>query len=171
MLSRRGCSSAGQERGAFNPGVEGSNPSAPTVFSGVPLGNVQRMDADHARTRLAEERDRLNGLRDELGVGGISRDGGEQESLAELSSYDQHQADVGTETFEREKDFSILEQIEAELADVERALERLDEGTYGTCEACGKQIGEERLEAMPASRFCLDDQSSAEQEARSTGQG
>ena len=129
------------------------------------------MDADHARTRLSEERERLDGLREELAVGGVSRDGGEQDSLAELSRYDQHQADVGTETFEREKDFSILEQIEAELADVERALERLDDGSYGTCEACGKPISEERLEALPATRFCLDDQSSAEQEARSSGQG
>ena len=129
------------------------------------------MDADHARTRLAEERERLDGLREELAVGGVSRDGGEQDSLTELSSYDQHQADVGTETFEREKDFSILEQIEAELADVERALERLDEGSYGTCDACGKAIGEDRLEALPATRFCLDDQSSAEREARSAGQG
>ncbi len=93
----------------------------------------------------------------------------EEESLAELSSVDQHQADIGTETFNRERDLSILESLEAELADVEHALRRLDEGTYGTCEACGRQIDSARLEALPATRFCLEDQAAAEQEARVAG--
>ena len=53
--------------------------------------------------------------------------------------------------------------------DVEHALKRLDDGTYGTCEACGKPIDGGRLEAMPAARFCLDDQSTAEREIRSSG--
>ena len=73
-------------------------------------------------------------------------DESEEESTGELSHLDQHDADVASDTFEREKDFSILEQVEAELADVERALQRLDDGTYGTCEACGQPIGDERLE-------------------------
>jgi DnaK suppressor protein len=90
----------------------------------------------------------------------------EEDSLSELSSLDQHQADVGTETFNRERDLSILENVEAELADIEHALRRIDEGTYGTCEACGKPIGDARLEAMPAARFCVDDQGKAEAEAR-----
>ena len=50
----------------------------------------------------------------------------------------------------------MLERIEAELADVERALERLDEGTYGVCERCGRPIGAERLETLPATRLCAD---------------
>ena len=89
----------------------------------------------------------------------------ESESISELSALDQHQADIGTETFEREKDISILEQVEAELADVEHALQRLDDGTYGTCEVDGKPIPEERLEAVPAARFCLEHQAAAEQQA------
>ncbi|MBV8692453.1 MAG: TraR/DksA C4-type zinc finger protein [Actinobacteria bacterium] len=121
------------------------------------------MDPEHVRERLAEEATRLNEIRS--GFDDLGRES-EAESLSELSSSDQHQADVGTETFEREKDLSILEQVEAELADVEHALRRLDDGTYGTCEACGKVIDEARLEALPAARFCLDDQSKAEREAR-----
>jgi RNA polymerase-binding transcription factor DksA len=121
------------------------------------------MDLDHARDLLEEERIRLAGLRE--GLDDV-RNESENDSLSELSSLDQHQADVGTETFEREKDLSILERVEAELADVEHALERIDEGTYGICEACGKPIGDERLEAMPASRFCVNDQALAEREAR-----
>jgi RNA polymerase-binding transcription factor DksA len=121
------------------------------------------MDADQARTLLDQERTRLQGIKEELGA---VRDESQQDSLEELSSYDQHQADVATETFEREKDLSILDNIEGELADVEHALQRLDDGTYGTCEACGKPIDDERLEALPATRFCLEDQARAEHEVR-----
>jgi RNA polymerase-binding transcription factor DksA len=126
------------------------------------------MDIDGARDRLQQERDRLTGVRETFADEHLS-DEREDENLSELSGVDQHQADIGTETFEREKDLSILEQVEAELADVEHALRRLDEGTYGTCEACGNPIGEERLEAMPATRFCVNDQAEAEREARMGG--
>jgi RNA polymerase-binding transcription factor DksA len=126
------------------------------------------MDDAEARQRLEDERARLAEVRNGLNDGG-NFDQSEGESVAELSSIDQHQADLGTETFEREKDLAILESIEAELADVEHALRRLDEGTYGTCEACGRPIDEERLEAIPAARLCRDDQQRAEQDVRATG--
>ncbi len=114
-----------------------------------------------ARSRLEAERARLEGVRGGLDDDHLS-DQTEQDSLSELSSVDQHQADMGTETFEREKDLSILEAIESELADVEHALRRLDEGTYGTCEACGRPIDDDRLQALPAARLCRDDQARAE---------
>jgi DnaK suppressor protein len=118
---------------------------------------------DTARARLDEERQRLQGIKE--GLDGV-RGEDQPESVDELSSYDQHPADVATETCEREKDLSILDSVEGELADIEHALQRIDEGTYGTCEACGKPIGDDRLEAMPATRYCLDDQGKAENEQR-----
>jgi RNA polymerase-binding transcription factor DksA len=123
------------------------------------------MDDPIARERLDAERARLEHLR---GTFDGEHDESSDESSSELSHNDQHPADSGSETFEREKDFSILEQVEAELADVEFALKRLDEGTYGTCEACRAPIGDERLEALPAARFCLAHQHEAERTARST---
>ncbi len=120
------------------------------------------MERDAARQHLSEERARLEAVREEYAD---LHNTSEQASLGELSNLDQHQADIGTETFDRERDLSLLEQVEAELADIEHALERLEEGTYGTCEACGKPIGDERLEAVPAARFCLPDQDKAEDEA------
>jgi RNA polymerase-binding transcription factor DksA len=120
-------------------------------------------DSEDARARLEQERHRLEEVRE--GLDGLS-DESERESLSELTSADQHPGDIGTETFDREKDLSILEQVEAELADVAHALERLDDGTYGTCEACGQPIGDERLEAVPAARFCVKDQALAETEVR-----
>ena len=127
------------------------------------------MDTDQARQRLAEERERLAGVRATFDDEGLTEQS-ETDSVGEISSYDQHQADMGTETFEREKDMSILEQVEAELADVEHALRRLDDGTYGTCEVCGTAIPDERLEALPATRLCLEHQAEAEREVRFAGE-
>jgi DnaK suppressor protein len=128
------------------------------------------MDADYARQLLEEERTRLEQVRQTFDAEHLT-DQSENESLAELSAMDQHQADVGTETFEREKDLSILEGVQAELSDIEHALQRLEEGTYGTCEACGRPIDEARLEVLPATRLCVDDQALAERQARSGGVG
>ena len=122
------------------------------------------MHIDEARRRLDDERARLEGVRETFADEHL-HDETETENLSELSGLDQHQADTGTETFEREKDLSILERVEAELGDVEYALSRLDDGTYGSCAACGKPIGDSRLEAMPAARFCVDDQAVAEGQA------
>lgn len=128
------------------------------------------MDNDQARQRLADERERLAGVRATFDDEHLTEQS-ESDSVGEISSYDQHPSDMGTETFEREKDLSILEQVEAELADVEYALRRLDDGTYGTCEVCGRPIPEERLEAIPTARLCLEHQAEAEREVRVSGEG
>lgn len=120
------------------------------------------MDKAKASKRLEEERTRLQGIRDDLQR---EQDEASVETAAELSSADQHPGDAGTETFEKEKNLSLLEQVDDELVQIEAAFERLDRGTYGTCQACGRPIGDERLEAMPATRFCIEDQAKAEREA------
>jgi RNA polymerase-binding transcription factor DksA len=53
---------------------------------------------------------------------------------------------------------AVLEEVEAELGDVEHALKRLDEGTYGICEACREPISPDRLESSPAARLCAHDE-------------
>lgn len=123
-------------------------------------------DDSGIRTNLERERERLRGVRDDLlGDGGV-RGRSEQDDLSELSGVDQHQADVGTETFDRERDLSIVEQLESELGEVERALEKLDTGGYGLCEICASPIGADRLDALPAARFCLAHERSAEQDGQ-----
>jgi RNA polymerase-binding transcription factor DksA len=119
------------------------------------------VEPDDARRILDAERDRLEDVRAGFEAERL-RDESEDESQSELSHLAQHQADVASETFEREKDFSILEQVEAELTDVQRALQRLDDGTYGLCDACHEPIPDERLEAQPAARFCMSHQVEAE---------
>lgn len=116
------------------------------------------MSPDEARRRLEAERERLLGVRASL-AGDRPADAGE------LSEVDQHPADVATEVFGEEADQGLADELDAELGDVEHALRRLDDGTYGTCEACGRPIGDERLEALPWTRFCVDDAARAEDEA------
>lgn len=119
------------------------------------------MDTDDARAHLVEEQARLERIRQGFDADHLHDEPGD-DSAGELSHVDQHLADVASETFEREKDFSILEVVEAELEAVERALRRLDDGTYGSCEACHQPIADERLEAEPATRFCVQHQEQAE---------
>ena len=67
-------------------------------------------------------------------------------------------ADLGSDLLEREQTASIRESVQERLADTIQALERLDAGTYGTCEACGEPIPLERLEARPEARYCVTHQ-------------
>ena len=77
------------------------------------------------------------------------------ESLGELSSYDNHPGDLGSELFEREKDVALNEFTEQEAKDIIWALKAMDEGTYGQCQVCHDDIPFERLEAMPTTLRCI----------------
>jgi YteA family regulatory protein len=76
-------------------------------------------------------------------------------SIGELSGYDNHPADLGTEIFERGKDLALNENDERRLKEIDKALERMDQGTYGICKVCGQEIGEDRLEAVPTAEYCV----------------
>src|SRR3954447_15256670 len=106
------------------------------------------MDLDHARDRITEEQARVQGLIEGLRADLAPPDG----SADSQDDHDQSAADGGTDTFEREKDLSILEELESELAELEAALRRIDEGTYGVDEVTGAPIDPERLDALPATR-------------------
>ncbi len=108
------------------------------------------MEAEAARERLLAEQERVRRLADS--VRSDLGDEAENDEVAELSRSDQHPADSGSETFEREKELSILEQLEAELSEIEAALERVDAGTYGIDEETGEPIPDDRLEAIPTAR-------------------
>ncbi len=79
-----------------------------------------------------------------------------KDSVHELSSYDNHPADQGNETFEREKDVALRDNVRALRHDVRHALQRIEAGTFGSCLTCGREIEPDRLEAMPSTSYCLD---------------
>jgi YteA family regulatory protein len=78
------------------------------------------------------------------------------ESMGELSSYDNHPADEGSELYEREKDIALNEHYEFELRNINHALEAMENGSYGKCEVCGSEIPVERLEALPNTTYCIE---------------
>jgi DnaK suppressor protein len=84
-----------------------------------------------------------------------------REQLKELDrdesslAFDENFADSAQVAAEQGENAALAVQLREQLDDVERALAKLDEGTYGRCEVCGEPIGEARLEAMPATRFCI----------------
>lgn len=97
------------------------------------------------RASLEQERDRLRAQLATLGYG----DEGELD-------YDQNFADSSQVTAEKGEAEALANKLNETLADVENALTKLDDGSYGKCESCGKPIAEPRLEAMPETRFCID---------------
>ncbi len=76
------------------------------------------------------------------------------ETTDELSLYDQHPADIGSEVFEREKDRGILELMQLELEKVHDALHKYEQGRYGVCEVCGQAIEPARLDRMVNTTLC-----------------
>lgn len=76
-------------------------------------------------------------------------------SATELSNYDNHPADQGTQVFDLEHGMALQVGEEYNLKKIDDALGRIKDGTYGKCELCGNQISEERLEIVPAARLCI----------------
>jgi RNA polymerase-binding transcription factor DksA len=124
------------------------------------------MDTEAARARLLKERQRLEDLRQ---AADRLRAGAQEAQERELSSADQHPAELATETIERELDSTVVQHAIGELSEIEAALERLNEGKYGLCQACGQPISEERLEALPAARYCVEDQAKLGRNGRRNG--
>jgi len=107
------------------------------------------------RNQLLEEKDDLINRLDENDHFG-QENAMVQESLGELSNYDNHPADHGSELFERGKDNALNEHAEEQLQDILFALEAMDKGKYGQCEVCGQSIPFDRLEALPTARTCIE---------------
>lgn len=79
-----------------------------------------------------------------------------KEASGEHSSYSFHMADQGTDAMEREKAFLFASRDEKYLKQLDEALERIKNGTFGVCRVCGKEIGHDRLEAVPTTTICYD---------------
>jgi RNA polymerase-binding transcription factor len=118
---------------------------------------MSTLDTTEFRSLLEQERRRLlqatgrlhaenaGNLEDELGeVGGRGADN--------------HLGDMASATFDRELDEGIEVGVRNTLRSIDAALGRIDDGSYGSCEVCGKPIGEERLHAIPWASRCIDDQ-------------
>ena len=115
---------------------------------------MTQLDTERFRTILVEERQRvldaISYLHEET-PGSL-----EDETEEIVGSGDNHPAETASATLDREIDYTLEENSEHVLAEIEAALQRIEEGTYGTCRTCGQPITEERLEAIPYATQCID---------------
>lgn len=116
-----------------------------SIVGGQDLGRWrERVLAEKRRLERQAQRMRRAALAD-AETGGIG----------ELSLYDQHPADLGSELAARQTDLGLQQNLDRLLRQIDRALKRIEEGTYGRCERCGGPIEKERLEAAPYVTTCL----------------
>lgn len=109
------------------------------------------MQKSALKYELLEMKEQL--IKTEEGTSTSHRD---REGTEELSMYDNHPGDMGTELYEREKDMALNVHAEGELRKVENALLALQDGTYGKCEECQANIPFERLQAIPYTTLCVE---------------
>ncbi|KOU81285.1 MULTISPECIES: TraR/DksA family transcriptional regulator [unclassified Streptomyces] len=107
-------------------------------------------EVEEARAELVSEVLRLRAELDasEVAISGLMRDSGDGAG--------DDQADTGTKNITRESELALAANASSMLEQTERALERLEAGTYGLCENCGKPIGKARMQAFPRATLCVD---------------
>jgi DnaK suppressor protein len=115
---------------------------------------LTKQELGDLRVRLEEERDQLDAqlatiVEDSFAVS--------QSELSGDVGIDDESADAGTATFEREKDLSIENNVRDLLQKIESALRRMDDGSYGNCDICGKPIEKARVKALPYVDLCIKD--------------
>jgi RNA polymerase-binding protein DksA len=118
---------------------------------------VSAIDTAEFRRLLEEERARLLHAASRLHAE-ISES--PEDEAGEIGGWgtDNHPADMASATYDRELEEGLEESAQNTLRQIDVALRRTEDGTYGICEICGKPIGEERLQAIPWATRCIDDQ-------------
>jgi DnaK suppressor protein len=140
-------------------GIE--NPSLPT--------GAETNGDEHLSSFLRKQKLKLLQLRDSLldSMMGVSRDTLRARAEgSEASAFGMHQADAGSDAYDRDFALSLLSQEQDALYEIEEALKRVDAGTYGTCEMSGKAIPHARLEAIPFARFTVECQTQIEKQKK-----
>lgn len=126
-----------------------------TLFKEGVLAMLSAQQLSEIQSRLLQEKKELNQHLEDNENFGFNQDF-VHGSMGELSSYDNHPADDATELYEREKDIALREHYKLQLRNIDHALETIDNGKYGKCEVCGRDIPAERLEALPTTVYCKE---------------
>ena len=118
------------------------------------VAKLTAQEIDELRTRLEVERgelaDQLTTIEDQAFAA-------TQSDMSGDVGVDDESADAGTATFEREKELSIEQNVRDLIQKIDRALKRIEDGTYGICEVCGKPIEKARIKALPYVDLCIKD--------------
>ncbi|MGH2751979.1 MAG: TraR/DksA family transcriptional regulator [Actinomycetota bacterium] len=127
--------------------------NAKTTRSRARPAKFDKGQLDAIRKQLESERGDLERQLEELTAD--SFDGTQSDMTGEVGLDDDF-ADAGSATFERERDLSIQNNIRDLIGQTTRAIQRIDDGNYGTCERCGNPIEAARLKALPHALLCMD---------------
>ena len=119
-------------------------------------------ELDYFKKLLLRKRSLLSGNMDSLQDQALRHS--RQDATGDLSNMPIHMADLGSDNFEQEFTLGLIENEEEILRDIDAALERLDDGTFGVCESCSKAIPKARLKAVPHARYCVECQRKEEHE-------
>jgi DnaK suppressor protein len=129
----------------------------------------------HSTRRLdpftKQQRDKLLQLRDAMvdSMAGVAQDTLRSRAEgSEASAFGMHQADAGSDAYDRDFALSLLSQEQDALYEIDQALKRIELGTYGVCEMSGKSIPKARLEAIPFARFTVECQSQLEKQNKAS---
>ena len=114
---------------------------------------MKKTDMKVYRDRLITLRARLRGDVNHMAEAALNKN--RMEGNGDLSSMPIHMADIGSDNFEQEFTLSLMQSEEDLLGKIESSLERIEEGTYGTCEECGVRIPKTRLNAIPYADLCV----------------
>ena len=115
---------------------------------------MSQADLESYRQQLLDLRHRLRGDVSHLTHEALHETGGE--ASGSLSNTPIHMADLGTDNFEQEFTLGLIQNEEQALDEITTALERMDQGLFGRCEDCHKDIPRTRLQALPYTRYCVD---------------
>jgi DnaK suppressor protein len=144
----------------------GKNNQAFTIVNNHAKGRERRLDP-FTRT----QKDKLLQLRDAMvdSMAGVAQDTLRARAEgSEASAFGMHQADAGSDAYDRDFALSLLSQEQDALYEIDEALKRIDLGTYGKCEMSGKPILRARLEAIPFARFTVECQSQLEKQSKAS---
>src|SRR5438105_1299092 len=120
---------------------------------------------------VRKQKDKLLQLRDAMvdSMAGVAQDTLRSRAEgSEASAFGMHQADAGSDAYDRDFALSLLSQEQDALYEIDQALKRIELGTYGICEMSGKQIPRARLEAIPFARFTVECQSQLEKQNKAS---
>ncbi len=121
---------------------------------------MNKKDLNHFKKLLLRKRKEMTSHMEF--IKGLEMENTMKEAAGDHSSYAFHMADQGTDTMEREKNFFYAQRDGRLVYHLDKALERIENGTYGLCYSCNEPISRERLEAVPHARMCIQCKSKEE---------
>jgi len=120
---------------------------------------LSKKEIEELKAQLLAERKDLEAQYKELEESSF---GTNQSELTGEMGFDEEYADAGTATFERERDLSLVNNLRDLMERIDKALAKIEDGTYGLCDRCGKPIEKLRLKALPYANLCIKDKQAEE---------